>query len=487
MVSMNNLIFVWHRRDLRVRDNRALAEAINTGRTVVPIFVFDPHFWESNSYCPDRLIFLLESLQDLAEHYRKLGTELVFWEGKAVRELTKLSKEYGALVYFNRDTNGEYGMNRDDVAENLGFVGWDNDAIQRDGRTKDWSDQARAFFEMEIPELPNTISGHQIRSITTPEAVKTKYQVTSEKDSPEQGGSTQAHQRLEEFLAEIQSYTKSISKPLAAETGTSRLSAHFSLGTISVREVYQATQTIEAKQKSFFTTRLFWNQHFTQKLQDNPTLDRIAANPVFEQNYDLIYQPDQEKFQAWCQGKTGYPLVDASMRALVSIGFLNFRMRAMCASFLTYILKQPWQWGADFMFYHLIDADRAINYSQWQMQSGMVGVHPNRIYNPTTNLQKHDPQGEYVCKYVSELHDASLEFIMSDPESRQDTLFRDTYIKPIVSYVSEMRSAREIYKDLNTKAFHRVQTDPELRAHLSLSGAAGRRTRKKQLPDTKEV
>lgn len=484
---MNAPILIWHRRDLRTRDNRALFEASKISSNIIPIFVFDPHFWESDTYCHDRLELLLQSIEDLASQYEKLGTRLVLLHGKAVRELAKLSRDLGAQVFFNHDTNGEYGMKRDRAAIDLGFTGWQNDAIQRQGRTSDWSSNTAKFFNSDIYPTPTNLSSHTLDSTVTTDDIRKIYSITPTKTSPEKGGSLEAHLRLKEFLGEIKQYTKSISKPLAAETGTSRLSAHFSLGTISIREVYQATQAIEAKQKSFYTTRLFWNQHFTQKLHDNPTLDRIAANPVFESNYDQIYQPDKELFQAWCEGKTGYPLIDASMRALTTTGFLNFRMRAMTGSFLTYILKQPWQWGADFMFHHLIDADRAINYSQWQMQSGMVGVHPNRIYNPTTNLHKHDPDAAFVRKYIPELREANLDFIMADPETRQDTLFGDTYIPPIVSFTDEMRKARTIYKELNKQAFDLVQTDLVLRSKLSLSGAAAKRTKNKQLPDTKEV
>lgn len=265
------------------------------------------------------------------------------------------------------------------------------------------------------------------------------------------------------------------------------MSAFLSVGALSIREIFQEISNQAVRQKKSFLTRLYWNQHFTQKLADFPNLDTQTANPVFADNYEQIFQPNDALFQAWATGQTGYPLIDASMRALVKTGFLNFRMRAMVASFLTYILHQPWQQGADFMFYHLLDADRAINYSQWQMQSGMVGVHPNRVYNPTKQIIDHDLDCRFIKKYVPELRQVDSELITQDPERVTNSLFDWPYLPPVVSFHQELTIAKATFQRLNRKAFWAVQSDPELKQKLSLSVRAAQRSKQQQLPETKEV
>lgn len=158
-------------------------------------------------------------------------------------------------------------------------------------------------------------------------------------------------------------------------------------------------------------------------------------------------------------------MVDASMRALVQTGWLNFRMRAMCASFYSYILKQWWKNGADFFYRHLIDADVAINYYQWQMQSGLIGVHANRIYNPTKQVKDNDPDGKFIKKYVPELRNVPTEFIAEPwkmPEriqKKHGIVIGEDYPEPIADYEREARKAREFFKSKTTKAYASFRDD----------------------------
>jgi deoxyribodipyrimidine photo-lyase len=156
----------------------------------------------------------------------------------------------------------------------------------------------------------------------------------------------------------------------------------------------------ECKGRSHWHSRLVWHDHFTQKLRDFPDAQYENINPV----YDSIRQDlDAEMFARWTEGQTGFPMVDACMRALKQTGFLNFRMRAMVASFLTYLLWQPWQPGAEWFQRCLIDFDTGINHQQWQMQAGTVGWHANRFYDPVLQAEKFDPEGLFIDKYVPEL------------------------------------------------------------------------------------
>ena len=188
---------------------------------------------------------------------------------------------------------------------------------------------------------------------------------------------------------------------------------------------------------------------------------------------------DPERFEAWKAGQTGFPLVDASMRALRETGWLNFRMRAMCATFYTYILRCWWKAGADWYYRHLIDADPAINYQQWQMQSGLVGVHPLRIYNPRKQVRENDPDGEFVSSYVPELEPLPDEYL-DRPEKTPLSVQRECGVRigeeypyPIVDFERQRREAREAWGRLGDRA-REALGDPEIRRRASFSGRRDR-------------
>jgi deoxyribodipyrimidine photo-lyase len=222
-----------------------------------------------------------------------------------------------------------------------------------------------------------------------------------------------------------------------------------------------------------FVSRLYWNRHYHQKLQDWAGWADWAVNPVFHGLYRSEHDP--ELLTAWKEGRTGFPIVDASMRALVETGFVNFRMRAMCASFLTYVLREPWRLGADFFYYHLLDAAMGINHTQWQSQAGTVGVHPVRVYDPAKQAREYDPDGEFVREYVPELADLSDEHLPRPEKAPLSVLERagvelgEDYPYPVVDYEARASAARERFARLNDRATEAIETSPEVRRRASLS------------------
>ncbi len=435
------IIVVWHRRDLRIHDNRALYEASTKTRRIIPVFCVDPHFFTSQRYHPTRYTFLYNSLVALDASYRSIGSSLVILFGNPLERIPMIGAD---AVYFNNDTNGAYGNERDKHAISLGFIGWDNDAIQRQGK-HEWQDYAKQYFSRPQYITPERLIPHRIQSDIDIHHFFSSFMTSSY----EEGGETKGIARLQEFLCTINTYPSSISPPLQAEHGTSRLSAYFSFGVLSPRKAFQEASKVSHWGKKFFISRLFWREHFTQKLIIYPFLYNKPICRYIEQYYSSIYNEDKHIHHAWLEGRTGYPLVDASMRALTTTGYINFRMRAMIASFYTYILQQPWKHGADAMFYNLTDADRAINYYQWQMQSGITGIHPFRIYNPTKNLQELDPACEFVKKYIPELRTIQNDIILMDPEERMQSIFADAYYPPIVSFRERSKYARTLYASIH--------------------------------------
>jgi len=468
-------IVVWHRDDLRIADNAALSAAAADGR-VHPLFVFDPRFYGSSKVCDARLCFLHESLAQLADAYRARGGGLAYRHGDP-RELLRMLLDDGLAdrVYFNATTTAGYARERDAAVATWDEVTvFEDDGIVREGDSRDgWQDQVEAYFQRDPSVPPDAVAG-DLDSETDIEAIETTYDVASTKDRQYRGGCARAQERLQTFTDEIDSYVGAISPPAEAEQHTSHLSPFLTLGCLSPRQAYQhvTDHGTDARAVEMFTERLFWNRHFTQKLADNPTATEHAINPVFRGMNRQRHAP--ELATAWKDGRTGFPMVDASMRALRETGWLNFRMRAMCASFYTYILRCWWKEGADWFYRHLVDADPAINYQQWQMQSGLVGVHPLRIYNPRKQVRENDPDGAFVKQYVPELSAFPAE-LLDEPSKAPVSIQEDCGVRigedypyPVVDFERRRQEARETWAALDGRATEALQ-DPEIRRRASLS------------------
>jgi len=508
------MILLWHRTDLRIEDNPALKRATALARrqeeAVQPVFVFDPQFYADDSLaCDGRIEFMHECLASLREQYRKCGAELTLLHGKPAERFASLlgnRKDEDSRLYYTRHPTARYGARRDRQLEDRihDFVGSDTGRPRIDIETvpegaivfnarergidsrEGWAEQCETYLTDDEHSPPDSDvlvpEAKAIENDTTIEEIEARYDIDSAKHDVPRGGHQPARRRLNWFTRAkvIDQYPGGISSPAEAEQRTSRLSPYLRFGVLSVRQVYQAgvERAGAERARDLFESRLFWNRHFRQKLADNPRLTEEAVNPVLQGLFASDDERDPYLIEAWKEGRTGFPMVDASMRALVETGWLNFRMRAMVASFFGYILKQWWKVGADFMYYHLIDADPAINYAQWQMQCGLVGCHPNRVYNPRKQTRENDSEGEFTREYVPELRDLPTEFL-ARPERTPVHIQRESgvaigdgpsadYPHPIVDFEREATAAREQFSRLADEA-RAALDDPEVRRRASLS------------------
>jgi deoxyribodipyrimidine photo-lyase len=499
---------VWHRADLRVADNPALAAAATASErsagdtstdgdvddppSTAPVFVVDPAFFADGLACDARLEFLLESLVDLDDQYRDRGSALAVGVGDPVDVLPAAANAFDATVHWNHHTTARYGRDRDRrVRDALGdrAIAHDADAIRRDvdDPRDGWSDHAEAYMTADPVEPPDAFDSNPLLERPVPsdtgsfhpatdpilDRIRDRFDVEPEKPDVQRGGRTPAVRRLDHFVGALEDYPGRISSPSASRTGTSRLSPYLALGCLSVREVYQAVQrSPHDRGRDMFTDRLYWNQHFRQKLEDWPAATDRAINPVMRGLHRSRHDPDL--VDAWRRGETGYPLVDASMRCLVETGHLNFRMRALVATFHCHVLQEWWKPGADFMYYHLLDADAGINYEQWQMQANLTGVHPVRVYDPAKNQREHDPDGAFVRAHVPELRpvpDASLAepWTMSRAEQADCGVhLGDDYPRPVVDFDHRASDTRDRYARLADRARDALEA-PEIRRRASLS------------------
>ncbi len=469
---------VWHRRHLRTTDHPALAYAAREYDTLCPLFVFDPRFYDDASLaCDARIRFLHECLSDLQDQYADRGGELTLAHGDPVAVLEGFV-DAGWDVVATADPTGRYGRRRDDAAArrcDVTFV--DGDGLVRDATDtrENWSDRVEAWFTAQEATWDGTaVTLRNESTSVTVDAVENAYDVEPQKTDVPRGGTTAARRRLRYFTRHLGEYPGSISAPADAETGTSRLSPYLRFGCLSVREVYQYVDehATHDRGRQMFVSRLYWNRHYNQKLEDWPGWMHRAVNPVLRDVHADTYDPDL--VTAWKQGETGYPMVDASMRCLRETGWLNFRMRAMCASVLCDLLRQPWRVGADWFYYHLVDADPAINYTQFQSQAGVVGTNMLRTYNPRKQVRDNDPEGTFVRRWVPELEPLPVEHL-DQPEKTplhvQDecgVTIGEDYPYPVVEYEAARQARLEEVESLQDGA-EAALSDPEVARRASLS------------------
>jgi deoxyribodipyrimidine photo-lyase len=480
-------VVVWHREELRVRDHPAVAAATADADVVCPLFVFDPGFYGDRGLaCDARVRFLHECLFDLDDRYDTASggrAGVTYGHGDPLAVVEAIL-DAGWSVVAARTPTGRYGRERDEAAAELGVEFVAGDGLRRgvDRPREGWSDHVEAWFEADPhePELGDTALAGVDTGVTVAD-VERWYDLSPAKELVPEGGTTAARERLGSFVGQLPDYPGSISSPLEAREGCSGLSAYIRFGCLSTRQVYRYVMdnAPSGRGREMFVSRLFWNRHYNQKLADWPGwLDR-AVNPELEGFNRETHDP--ELVAAWKEGRTGFPMVDASMRCLRETGWLNFRMRAMCASAYFHLLAQPWRIGADWYHHHLVDSDAAINYTQWQSQAGLVGKPSVRLYNPRKQVRDQDPEGEWIRRWVPELEGVPAAHL-PQPEKTPPAVQAECgvtvgengdYPRPVVEFEAAKERFWRRYEAVRPAAAARL-ADETVARRASLSGGIPR-------------
>lgn len=502
-----SLNVVWFKRDLRVADHRSLALAAQCG-PVLPLYVAEPGLWEQPDASARQWAFAAESLAELQRNLAALGQPLCVMVGDVVEVLRDLHERRGiASLWSHEETGNGWTYTRDRaVAEwvRQSSIPWNelrqNGVIRRlqsrDGWARSW-DRFMATETTPAPSGLKPIGGEWPTRIPNAEELGLAPDPCPLR---QKGGRTAALSTLNSFLEERgRDYRFRMSSPMTAFTACSRLSPHLAWGTISMREVAQATQQRIEQLRSgndlrprnwqaslvSFTGRLHWHCHFTQKLEDEPRLEFENLHRA----YDGIRTgpPDAKRLTAWSEGFTGYPFVDACMRALDQHGWINFRMRAMLMSFASYHLWLPWRDSGLHMAQKFVDYEPGIHWPQVQMQSGTTGINTIRVYNPVKQGLDQDLEGSFVRSWVPELAAVPNSFIHEPWRWPQASDL--AYPAPIVDNATAARAAREAMHAVRKSAGHTRTADTIAERHGSRRAGipmTGRGSQTAQKPKAKD-
>jgi deoxyribodipyrimidine photo-lyase len=445
---------VWFTRDLRVHDHPPLRRALQEHDHLVPVFCFDDRLLQGRHASGPRTQFMLESLRDLDAALRQRGSGLVLRRGRPEEELSDLAQRVGASEALCSADSSPYARARARrVRVGLKRAGAglrtepglhavdDLSALRTQGGKpyvvfspfhRAWLKQPRRDVlpaPRSLPPLPARVRKGRMPSLHA-------LGLASDATDAPAGGEAEARRRARAFLAgPVKRYPEE----------TSRLSPHLHFGCISVRELEERRPAEE------FRRQLAWRDFYHHVLLHHPGNARRAHQPRYR---GLRWSRSRKRFDAWCAGCTGFPLVDAGMRQLRREGWMPNRVRLVVGSFLTKDLWIDWRWGERWFMHHLVDGDEANNNGNWQWIAS-VGTDPQppfrRIYNPARHQERLDPDGVYVRRYVPELarvpdHALAEPWRMTDDEQRTAgcVIGRD-YPQPIVDHAAERREALARY------------------------------------------
>jgi deoxyribodipyrimidine photo-lyase len=423
---------MWFRRDLRLEDNAALYHALRSPYPVVPIFIFDRCILDNLEDKTDRRVsFIHAALQEMQFQLEKIGSAFEVYYGFPLKIFTRLNEKYTvAEVYTNNDYE-PYAKERDgEIAVFLQLqrtsfktfkdqVIFEKDEVLKDNGepytvftpySRKWKAKLNDFFLSSYPCHKYFNNFFQQKLLPIPTLETMGFEPVAQPFPSKQ---------LQDEL--IKKYSETRDFP-AVDGGTSRIGVHLRFGTVSVRQLARTAMRLNET----YLNELIWRDFYQMILWLFP---RVGEGRTFKPEYEKIeWRNNEDEFKKWCDGNTGYPIVDAGMRELNATGFMHNRVRMIVASFLTKHLLIDYRWGEAYFAQKLLDFDLASNSGGWQWAAGSgVDAAPYfRIFNPTLQMQKFDKAFEYIKKWVPEFQ----EF---------------TYPQPMVDHATARKRALEVY------------------------------------------
>lgn len=397
----------WFRRDLRLDDNVGFSKALEGEFPILPIFIFDTEILSELPEDDARVTFIHETLQGMRSELQEAGSSLAIYKGKPKDVFKEILSEFEVQnVITNRDYE-PYAKNRDKEIrkflseKDIGFYTFKDQVIfEKDDVVKEDGDPYVVYTPYMKKWKTNFDEKKHLKIYHYSQTLDNLYKNTRLSNlSLSDIGFKKSKITIPEYdvtPTTIQEYEDTRNFP--AKNGTSRLGPHLRFGTVSIRKIVKKAI---AEKNEVFWQELIWREFFMQILWHFPE----TVSNAFRKKYDRIqWRNNQEEFNKWKEGKTGYPLVDAGMRELNETGYMHNRVRMLVASFLCKHLLIDWRWGEAYFAEKLLDYEQASNVGNWQWAAGSgVDAAPYfRIFNPTTQIEKFDKNRKYIKKWVSE-------------------------------------------------------------------------------------
>ncbi len=467
---MNAAIW-WIRRDLRLADSAALAAASQEGITPIPLFIEDPKLWNESLTGARRLSFLAGGLHSLSSSLRELGSQLVYRRGNPREVLAELMRETGAQTIYSEADYSPLATRRDsEIMGQLPLKLVDGLTVVPPGAVLKADGQPYRVFTPFSKEWKRVASSKPVGVLQAPKRLPNPPELDSEPLPPTEPGlfppsELSAQQRLHQFTggrdAAIYSYARERNQ--LDTQGTSSLSPYLRFGLLSAGQAVEAAYRAmdrapnEAAREAAQTwlTELIWREFYIHVLYHFPHASRGAFRPELNQ---IQWENNQREFEAWRHGMTGYPVVDSAMRQLLETGWIHNRARMIVASFLVKDLLVDWRWGERWFMQQLIDGDPAANNGGWQWVAGTgTDAAPYfRIFNPTAQGKKFDPNGDYVRSWIPELERVPNEYIhephrMSvNQQAEYGVVIGEDYPAPIVDHAQARKRTLTAYEQART-------------------------------------
>ena len=466
---------VWFKRDLRIRDHEPLTIAATDG-AVLPLYIHEHAITGAADFAPQHAGFIRECLDSLQAAISLRGVPLIQQVGNAVDVLESLWRKVPFTVLRSHEETGHWISYERDKAvaawcrqRSVHWIQTPQNGVIRGTcqarAARNWGREMQEYTSSDPVRPPERITPptglETILSIAPPEMTATD--AADLKLGRMRGGREKAMRLLRQFFGtRILNYPSSVSSPLTAEHGCSRLSPYLTFGVVSVREVIltmnrrlqQPDMANEGfarermiKAMRFFVDRIEWRSGYFQNMESTPSLEFQSLNASMDGLRESEF--DQVRFDAWCKGETGYPMVDACMKMLLHAGWINMRMRGMLISFAVNELWLHWREPGLFLARQFLDYEPAIHYNQLQIHAGTAGATQLLSYNPVKQAQDLDTEGKFVRRWIpamARVPDAFLFEPWTMPESMQRQHRFELgidYPSPIVDYVVAGRAARE--------------------------------------------